>query len=65
MTISVNKKLFDATKNIDFSELCITSYATIKIGDTEEIKALTTKADGNKCPVCWKINKDKCTRHEV
>jgi isoleucyl-tRNA synthetase len=63
LSISVNKKIFDITKNTDFSELCITSYATNKIGDTEEIKALTTKADGNKCPVCWKINKDKCTRH--
>ena len=60
-----DKYIEDITKNTDFSELCITSYATIKIGDTEEIKALTTKADGNKCPVCWKVNKDKCTRHGV
>ena len=23
----------------------------------------TVKAEGNKCPVCWKINKVKCARH--
>ena len=29
----------------------------------EEISAITKKAEGNKCPVCWKISKIKCERH--
>ena len=63
LSISLNKKLFEIVKNIDFAELCITSNAQIKKSDLEEIKAVTTKAEGIKCPVCWKINKDKCERH--
>ena len=31
--------------------------------DNEDILVNTLKAEGNKCPVCWKINKDKCERH--
>ena len=23
----------------------------------------TTKAEGKKCPICWKIRKGKCERH--
>jgi len=23
----------------------------------------TSKAEGEKCPVCWKISKEKCKRH--
>ena len=29
----------------------------------EEILVKTTKAEGQKCPVCWKINKKPCERH--
>jgi len=28
-----------------------------------EIKAITAKAKGTKCPVCWKINEGPCPRH--
>ena len=54
------------SKGTDFSELCITSGAIIaKINkdDSEEIIIETKKAEGKKCGVCWKINKDKCERH--
>jgi len=54
------------SKGTDFSELCITSDAKIdKINkdDAEEISIETNKAEGKKCSVCWKINKDKCERH--
>ena len=27
------------------------------------IKVNTVKAEGQKCPVCWKINKNGCERH--
>ena len=51
------------TKNIDFSELCITSKAKVDYEDGIEIEATTKKAEGNKCPVCWKINEGSCSRH--
>ena len=65
LEINLNEKLYEVSKDIDFSELCITSIATIKKVKTDEISALTTKAQGNKCPVCWKISKEKCERHSV
>ena len=30
---------------------------------SEEINVETSKAEGNKCNVCWKIRKNKCERH--
>ena len=29
----------------------------------KSIKVNTVKAEGQKCPVCWKINKNGCERH--
>jgi len=66
LKIFLNDKLFKLFKNADFSELCITSGAEIdKINkdNTEEIVIETNKAEGKKCSVCWKINKDNCDRH--
>jgi isoleucyl-tRNA synthetase len=65
LEINLNEKLYEVSKDVDFSELCITSIATIKKVKTDEVSALTTKAQGNKCPVCWKISKEKCERHSV
>ena len=50
-------------KNIDFSELCITSKAEITFSEKIEIEVDTSKAKGVKCPVCWKINQNSCVRH--
>ena len=62
--INVGKQLVDLEENnIDFSELCITSSVRVEESDIEEVVVETTKAEGNKCPVCWKINKEKCERH--
>ena len=65
LKILLNDKLIKLSKGTDFSELCITSGAIIdKIKDgSEEIIIETNKAEGKKCSVCWKINKDKCERH--
>jgi isoleucyl-tRNA synthetase len=63
LTINLNKDLYRVSNNIDFSELCITSSVIVKQSDKEEIVVETNKAEGNKCPVCWKINKEKCERH--
>ena len=50
-------------EGVDFSELCITSDAKIEKSKSEEITVKTIKAEGQKCPVCWKINKNRCERH--
>ena len=63
--VKLKSKLYEIAKNIDFAELCITSEAQIfedqKI--PEDISIITFKAEGQKCPVCWKIKKGKCKRH--
>ena len=59
------EELYNLVKTEDFSEICITSSASI-IGDNKiegDMKVFTEKAEGNKCPVCWKISKDNCKRH--
>jgi isoleucyl-tRNA synthetase len=61
--IKLDRKLKDLTKNIDFSELCITSKAIITYDDKLETSVVTKKAAGEKCPVCWKINPEPCVRH--
>jgi isoleucyl-tRNA synthetase len=63
LTINLNEKMIEMTKGIDFSELCITSAAEIKKNSSEEVTVVTKKAEGKKCPVCWKISKNNCQRH--
>jgi isoleucyl-tRNA synthetase len=63
LTIGLNKILFEISDNIDFSELCITSAAVVKQTELDDVKVETKKAEGVKCPVCWKINKNGCDRH--
>ncbi len=63
LIINLNKNLYEISNNIDFSELCITSSAAVEESASEEIIVKTIKAEGNKCPVCWKISKKTCERH--
>jgi len=66
LTINLNDKLMGIAKEVDFSELCITSAAKIKKlekTNLEEIIIETNKAEGKKCPVCWKISENECERH--
>ena len=65
LKISLSEKLFKITEKTNFSELCITSDAKIEQTESGEVTAITTKAEGAKCPVCWKINKNGCERHPV
>ena len=65
LIINLNEKIAELVKDIDFSELCITSHATIKKSKSDETVAIATKAEGVKCSVCWKINKNGCERHPV
>ena len=61
--IKLNKKQYQIYKNVDFAELCITSNAKIEEHDLDNVRVETTKAEGNKCPVCWKISINPCLRH--
>jgi isoleucyl-tRNA synthetase len=62
LKINLDKKLNEISKDVDFSELCITSSAEVFCLENSEIKVQTTKAEGSKCQVCWKITKDACAR---
>ena len=63
--IGLNDKLYEISKNIDFSELCITSKSIIKRIDNDEIIVKSKKADGKKCSICWKISTKKCERPAI
>ena len=63
LTIKLSKDNQRIVKEIDLSELCITSSVTVEKSDDEEILVKTTKAVGSKCPVCWKISTSPCQRH--
>ena len=63
LLIKLNKEMLELIKEIDLSELCITSNVEIKENDTEDIFVETKKAKGNKCPICWKISDKPCPRH--
>ena len=63
LTIEINQKQNQILENIDLSELCITSSVDVKITNREEIIVKTNKAEGAKCPICWKINVKPCPRH--
>ena len=65
LIIKLDDRLINLTKDVDFSELCITSNAVVEKNSSKEINVETAKAEGNKCPVCWKINKAKCERHSL
>ncbi|MDC3205907.1 class I tRNA ligase family protein, partial [Candidatus Pelagibacter sp.] len=62
LKIQLDQKLKEITKNIDFSELCITSKAEISFKENLETNAQTSKAKGKKCSLCWKINENACHR---
>jgi isoleucyl-tRNA synthetase len=65
LEIKLNDKLFELSKNIDFSELCITSGAKVFKDNAQEIQIISSKASGKKCPICWKISLEACSRHPM
>ena len=60
--LSVNKNKFELLKNLDLAEYLITSKAEKVLSENTEMKIEVYKAKGEKCPRCWKILEDKCTR---
>ena len=63
--IKLDKKYFKLASQHDFSEICITSSAEVILNENlkEGVEVETLKAEGEKCPVCWKISQEKCKRH--
>jgi isoleucyl-tRNA synthetase len=65
ITITTNSKNFDLLENLDLAEYFITSKAKkIKSNDQEKFKIEVKKTTGSKCPRCWKILENKCSRCE-
>ena len=60
--IHLDQNLESITKDIDFSELCITSKAEVNYENNIDTNVLTEKAKGTKCSMCWKINEKGCAR---
>ena len=55
------------TGDLEYGEVAI-NYADGRLyykNSSNEINVETLKAEGQKCPVCWKINKNKCERHSI
>jgi isoleucyl-tRNA synthetase len=63
INIKLNDKDYELFNDIDFSEICITSEAIIEKSFSKDNVIVTKKAEGTKCPVCWKINRNGCKRH--
>ena len=65
LILELNNEDIKIIDGIDIAELCITSSVQIKKIDLDTIKVTTSKAEGTKCPICWKISKDPCKRHKI
>ena len=65
LKIKLSKKNLEIIEGIDLAELCITSSISVLESNSDDIDVETQKAEGNKCPVCWKISKEPCSRHGV
>ena len=63
LVVKLNEENLNVVEGIDLSELCITSSVEIEKINSDEISVDTFKAEGDKCEVCWKINKKPCLRH--
>jgi isoleucyl-tRNA synthetase len=66
LKITTNKEDYDLLEGLDLAEYFITSKAEkIKKNDLKELKIEVKKTTGTKCPRCWKILENKCTRCEA
>ena len=61
--ITANNENFELLEGLNLAEYFITSKAEkIKSKDQEKLKIEVKKTTGNKCPRCWKILENKCSR---
>ena len=61
--IRLDKEKLKIFSDIDFAELCITSNAQMEESKDNKISVETFKAEGTKCPLCWKIRVGSCLRN--
>ena len=64
ISIYVKEKKFNLLKELDLEEYFITSKAKKIKDEKNELTIVVKKANGSKCPRCWKILADKCLRCE-
>ena len=65
LKITVGNKNFQLLDGLDLAEYFITSKAEkVKSENEDTLKIIVEKTKGNKCPRCWKILDDKCSRCE-
>ena len=59
-----DQEIYKLAQSHDFSEICITSSASILYDDSleKDIEVISRKASGKKCAVCWKIRENICER---
>ena len=63
LTISIDEKNFNFLEGLDLAEYFITSKAVKQKTDKKgDLKIEVKKAEGSKCPRCWKILETKCDR---
>ena len=72
ITVYLGKEYLKLCKDFNLSEYFITSKAEakkistdsnfFKLGEIEDINVLVKKAEGEKCPRCWKIFNEPCVR---
>ena len=60
--LTLDKSKFNLLENLDLAEYLITSKAEKILSKENKIKIEVTKAKGNKCPRCWKILEQDCSR---
>ena len=63
--LKLNNELFNKFNKFDFEELLIVSKVVVTKDDkiSEDLIVNSSKANGKKCPVCWKIRENECERH--
>jgi isoleucyl-tRNA synthetase len=65
LKITANDKQFELLENLDLAEYFITSKAEkFKKENINELKIEVKKTEGTKCPRCWKILDETCSRCE-
>ena len=62
LEIFVNEDNYNLMEGLDLAEYFITSKATKKRNDEDDIRIIVKKSTGTKCPRCWKILQGKCIR---
>ena len=60
--LKVNKTKFELLNNLDLAEYLITSKAEKILSELDETIVEVSRAKGNKCPRCWKILEQNCSR---